>query len=119
MLMLPLNEDEVVSKVEDVSLVDGVFDGALEAMEEEEEEKYDEDDERSEEDDYLIKMRWINLQCELKMLWRCETRFLELDHLKGMFGNFFFEENYLQNAKYNYARLERMISRLEDFKLES
>ncbi|GKD27758.1 hypothetical protein Tco_1233972, partial [Tanacetum coccineum] len=76
-------EDEVVPKVEDVSLVDGVFDGALggdrdedfaigegglddeacvEAIEEEkEEEKYDEDDERSEEDNYLIKMRWINL----------------------------------------------------------
>ncbi|GKE32989.1 hypothetical protein Tco_1452311, partial [Tanacetum coccineum] len=70
-------------RVEDVSLVDGVSDGALggdgdedfdireggldneawvEAMEEEEEEKkYDEDDEKNEEDDYLIKMRWTNL----------------------------------------------------------
>ncbi|GJY80664.1 hypothetical protein Tco_0493415 [Tanacetum coccineum] len=62
-------EDELVPKV-DVSLVDGVFDGAfggdgdeyfairdLEAMEEEEEEEYDEDDGENEEDDYyLIKM---------------------------------------------------------------
>ncbi|GJW89607.1 hypothetical protein Tco_0167160 [Tanacetum coccineum] len=82
-------EDEVVPKVEDVSLVDGVFDGAfggdgdedfsigegfdllsglddeacVEAMEvEEEEEKCGEDDEENEEDDYLIKMRWMNLE---------------------------------------------------------
>ncbi|GJU03061.1 hypothetical protein Tco_1113399 [Tanacetum coccineum] len=62
-----LKEDEVVPKVEDVSLVDGVFNGALGgggdgdddfAIEEreEEEEKCDEDDEENEEGDhYLIK----------------------------------------------------------------
>ncbi|GKE02834.1 hypothetical protein Tco_1390817 [Tanacetum coccineum] len=62
-------EDEVVPKVEDVSLVDGVFNDGLddeacvEAMEvEEEEEKCGEDDEENEEDDYLIKMRWMNLE---------------------------------------------------------
>ncbi|GJY83927.1 hypothetical protein Tco_0497303 [Tanacetum coccineum] len=76
-------EDEVIPKVEDVSLVDGVFDGALggdgnedfaigegglddeawvEAIEEqEEEEKEDKDDEENGEDDYLIMMRWINV----------------------------------------------------------
>ncbi|GJX38152.1 retrovirus-related pol polyprotein from transposon TNT 1-94 [Tanacetum coccineum] len=58
-------EEEVVPKVDDVSLVDEVFDGALgleeeawvEAMEEEEEEEeYNEDGEENEEDDhYLIK----------------------------------------------------------------
>nr|GEX96306.1 hypothetical protein [Tanacetum cinerariifolium] len=33
---------------------------------------------------------------------------------KGVFGNFLFEGNYLQNAKKNYARIGRMISRLEN-----
>ncbi|GKB14359.1 hypothetical protein Tco_0848282 [Tanacetum coccineum] len=60
-------EDEVIPRVEDVCLVDGVFDGALggdgdgdfargdvEAMEEEEEEEYDKDDEENEEDDYYL-----------------------------------------------------------------
>ncbi|GJR75056.1 hypothetical protein Tco_0087421 [Tanacetum coccineum] len=75
-------EDEVVPKVKDVSLVDGVFDGALggdgdedfaigegglydeawvKAMEEEEEEEnYDKDDEQNEKDGYLIKMRMMD-----------------------------------------------------------
>nr|GEY18268.1 hypothetical protein [Tanacetum cinerariifolium] len=79
-------EDKVVPKVEDVSLVDVVFDGALsgdedkdfpkrygglndeacvkdmEVEEEEEEEKYGKDDEENEDEDCLIKMRWINLE---------------------------------------------------------
>ncbi|GJR61744.1 hypothetical protein Tco_1503906 [Tanacetum coccineum] len=79
-------EDEVVPKVEDVSLVDGIFNGALgrdrdedfairegyrvssllllvEAMKEEEEEKCDEDDEENEVGDhYLIKECWIVLE---------------------------------------------------------
>ncbi|GKD66651.1 hypothetical protein Tco_1308759, partial [Tanacetum coccineum] len=77
-------EDEVVPKVEDVSLVDGVFNGAfdgalggdgdedfeireweeawVEAIEKEGiEEEDNEDDEENEGDDYLIKMRWINV----------------------------------------------------------
>ncbi|GJU35005.1 hypothetical protein Tco_1183359 [Tanacetum coccineum] len=64
-------EDEVVPKVEDVSLVDGVFDGAFGGDGDrdysigegkEEEEKCDEDDEENEEGDhYLINMRWINV----------------------------------------------------------
>nr|GEU88405.1 hypothetical protein [Tanacetum cinerariifolium] len=58
------SKDEVVPKVEEVSLVNGVFDGALggdgdedfaigdgEGEEEEEDEKHDEDDEENEEDD--------------------------------------------------------------------
>ncbi|GKA08916.1 hypothetical protein Tco_0688247 [Tanacetum coccineum] len=74
--------DEVVPKVDDVSLVDGVFDGAfggdgdedffigegldeeawVEAIEKEGiEEEDNEDDEENEGDDYLIKMRWINV----------------------------------------------------------
>ncbi|GKB20474.1 hypothetical protein Tco_0854397 [Tanacetum coccineum] len=73
---LDSKEDEVVPKVDDVSLVDRVFDGAfggdgdkdfaigyrfdkeasVEAMEEEEEEEYDKDGEENMEDDhYLIK----------------------------------------------------------------
>ncbi|GJS66688.1 gag-pol polyprotein [Tanacetum coccineum] len=66
------NEDEVVPKVEDVSLVDGVFDGALGGdgdedivigEGEEEEEKCDEDDEENDEGDhYLIKECWIVLE---------------------------------------------------------
>ncbi|GJX95664.1 hypothetical protein Tco_0351462 [Tanacetum coccineum] len=64
-------EEEVVLKVEDVSLVDGVFYGALGGdgdedfaigEGEEEEEKCGEDDEESEEDDYLIKVRVINME---------------------------------------------------------
>ncbi|GKF83387.1 hypothetical protein Tco_0245043, partial [Tanacetum coccineum] len=59
-------EDEVVLKVEDASLIDGVFDGALggdgewgfcnrrrvEAIEEGEEEKCDKDNEENKEGDY-------------------------------------------------------------------
>ncbi|GJW63297.1 hypothetical protein Tco_0115181 [Tanacetum coccineum] len=66
------NEDEVVPKVEDVSLVDGVFDGALGGdgdedivigEGEEEEEKCDEDDKENDEGDhYLIKECWIVLE---------------------------------------------------------
>ncbi|GJV85312.1 hypothetical protein Tco_1525210 [Tanacetum coccineum] len=65
---LDSKEDKVVPKVDDVSLVDGVFDGVIggdrdehfaigdEAMEEEEEEESEEDDEENEEDDhYLLK----------------------------------------------------------------
>nr|GEX35235.1 hypothetical protein [Tanacetum cinerariifolium] len=67
-------KDEVVPKVEDMSLVDGVFDGALggdgdEDFEIGEEpwrkkgigEEDDEYDEEKEVDDYLIKIRWINM----------------------------------------------------------
>nr|GEW65875.1 hypothetical protein [Tanacetum cinerariifolium] len=70
-------EDKVVPKVNDVSLVDGVFDGAfsgdgdedyvigegldeeawVEAMEKEGIEEDNEDDEENEGDDYLINMR--------------------------------------------------------------
>ncbi|GJX64354.1 hypothetical protein Tco_0298697 [Tanacetum coccineum] len=49
------------------------------------------------------------------MLLRCEARYLVLDRLEGVFGNFLFEENYLQNAKQNYRRIEIMISRYADF----
>ncbi|GKA47500.1 hypothetical protein Tco_0740383, partial [Tanacetum coccineum] len=69
-------EDEVVPKVEDVSLVDGALGGDgdedfeireweeawVKAMEKEGiEEEENEDDEENEGDDYLIKMRWINV----------------------------------------------------------
>nr|GEW41533.1 hypothetical protein [Tanacetum cinerariifolium] len=75
-------EDEVVPKVDDVSLVDGIFNGAfvrdgdeyfviregledeawVEAMKKEcIEEEEDEYGEENEGDDYLIKMRWINV----------------------------------------------------------
>ncbi|GJU97634.1 hypothetical protein Tco_1326905 [Tanacetum coccineum] len=71
-------EDEVVPKVDDVSLVYRVFDGAfggdgdedcfigegvvVEAIKKEGiEEEEDEDGEENEGDDYLIKMRWINV----------------------------------------------------------
>ncbi|GJX27118.1 hypothetical protein Tco_0233414 [Tanacetum coccineum] len=75
---LDSKEDEVLPKVDDVSLIDGVFDGVfggegneyfiigegleeyalVEAMEKE---GIKEDDEENEGDDYLIKMRWINV----------------------------------------------------------
>ncbi|GKD35662.1 hypothetical protein Tco_1251171, partial [Tanacetum coccineum] len=77
-------EDEVVPKVDDVSLVDGIFDGAFGGDKDDDfvigelvdwmmrlgwkpwkkrknEENYGEDDEENEGDDYLIKMRWINV----------------------------------------------------------
>ncbi|GKD03971.1 hypothetical protein Tco_1178945 [Tanacetum coccineum] len=75
---LDSKEDEVLPKVDDVSFIDGVFDGAFggdrdeyfvigEGLEEEalveamEKEVIEEDDEENKGDDYLIKMRWINV----------------------------------------------------------
>ncbi|GJZ37921.1 hypothetical protein Tco_0584112 [Tanacetum coccineum] len=52
-------------------------------------------------------MTYKNQKYDLDNVWRCETRHLELDRLKEVFGNFFLEENYLQMLKETKQELIR------------